>query len=543
MKKADLLLTGNAIFDAVADKPASGFVAVSGNRIIGVGKPGNEAEFIDESTKVIDMQDKLIMPGFHDSHVHFVLAGMYRIYANLADAKSEDEACEILKDFVAKNPPDSEWVLGFSWYHVFWDNKKLPTKASLDKYFPDTPVFLLNAEAHGGWVNSKALEIAGVTKDTPDPFGGNFERDEFGEPTGFLNESAIGFVTKYAYAMTEEQEIRYIREFLKQAAPIGITSINDVMPYFHGNIGSVPTYAKVEELGELTVRVNAAPNLLGDLDEVCRWRDLYTSEKITVHLLKQFLDGVAPTHTALMLEDYSDAPGEKGISLSDLEVIKKAVPEAHKRGLSVKLHSCGDASARLALDYFENAINMYGKNECRHAIEHLEVVHPDDIPRVGELGIIPSMQPEHLALTQTFAESPYPVVLGPERSKTTWPNKSLLDSAGVIAIGSDCPVVDNNPFLEIFRAVERVHNDGEPKGGWNPEQKLTMAEALRGYTYGSAYGARRENDLGTLEAGKLADIVVIDRNLFEISKPFEILDAKVIMTIMDGKIIFEQSKY
>ena len=210
MSKATLLLKSNAIFDAISDEPKPGFVAVRENRIIGTGGPEEESSFIDPATKVLDMGDKLIMPGFHDSHVHLVMAGMYSLCANLSDAKSEAETCEILRDFVEKNPPEGEWIHGFSWYHFFWDDKTLPTKASLDKYFPDRPVFLLNAEAHGAWVNSKALEIAGVTKDTPDPFGGAFIRDENGEPTGFLYESAAGAVTKYALQFTPEEEKKYV---------------------------------------------------------------------------------------------------------------------------------------------------------------------------------------------------------------------------------------------------------------------------------------------------------------------------------------------
>ncbi|MEL7656368.1 MAG: amidohydrolase family protein, partial [Bacillota bacterium] len=277
---------------------------------------------------------------------------------------------------------------------------------------------------------------------------------------------------------------------------------------------------------------------LGDLNEVELWREKYRSEKLRVEMLKQFLDGVSTTHTALVIEEYADARGNFGISLNDTEAIKSAVPEAHRRGFSVKLHACGDQSARMALDYYENAINMYGKNKCRHAIEHIEMIQEEDIPRFGVLGIIPSVQPEHIALTQNFDENPYPVTLGEERAGKTWPLKSLYDSAGVLAIGSDCPVVDNNPFLEIYRAVTRLHNDGKPEGGWNPTQKLSLYEVLRSYTYGSAYGVNREAELGTLEVGKFADIIVLDRNLFEVD-PCEILESTVLMTIMDGNIVFE----
>jgi len=542
MSYADIIVKG-AIFDSVEDEPYKGYVATAGNKILEAGKGDNAAKLQGPDTKVYEMGDKLVMPGIHDSHVHLVLAGLYGLNINMIDARSEEECCLMLKEHVEKNPPPAdEWILGFSWYHVFWDEKVLPTKASLDKYFPDRPVFLLNAEAHGGWTNSKGLELAGITKDTPDPFGGAFERDENGEPTGFLYESAVGPVSALAYKFTLEQEKNYVKAFMKVAASEGITSINDVMPYFHGNVGDVETYSAMDKAGELTVRIHAAPNLLGDLDEMCRQRDTLMSDKLKIDMAKQFLDGVSTTHTALMLDDYSDAPGERGISLADLDAIEKAVPEAHKRGISIKLHSCGDASCRLALDYYEKAVKMHGKNECRHAIEHVELISPEDIPRMKELGIIPSMQPEHIAITQNFHENPYPVTMGEERASRTWPFKTMLETCGVVACGSDCPVVASNPFLGIFRGTTRLHNDGEPKGGWNPSEKLTMAEVLRGYTYDGAYGVRREKELGTLEAGKFADIAVIDRNLFETFEkdPWGIMDASVVMTIMDGKVIYQK---
>ena len=534
---ADILIRSDAVFDSIQDNPFSGAVAIRGNRIVGVEKGSDGFQWIGPETKVFEVADKLVMAGFHDSHTHLLMAGMYKIFVNLMDAKSEEETVEMVKAAYDRGDyKDMDWVIGFSWYHVFWEHKIPPTKASLDAAFPDVPVFLLNAEAHGAWVNSKALAIAGVTKDTPDPEGGFFGRDETGEPTGFLYEAAVGPVAKYALSFTTEQEKRFIRAYMDAAAPYGITSLNDVQPYFHGNMGNLETYSELDQTGELTVRLHVAPDLLGDLDEVVRWREFYKSDKLRVDMVKQFLDGVSTTHTALVLEEYTDAPGNFGISLTDVEAIKRSVPEAHRRGLSIKLHSCGDKSARMAMDFYEDAIKQYGRNECRHAIEHLEMVAEEDRPRMRDLGIIPSMQPEHLAMTQTFAENPYQVTIGPERSAKGWPWKTLLDLTGVIAIGSDCPVVDNSPFLEIFRAITRVHNDGEPKGGWNPTEKLTLTEVLRGYTYGSAYGVRREAELGSLEAGKFADLVVLDRNLFRID-PWEILEAKVALTIMDGKIV------
>jgi predicted amidohydrolase YtcJ len=540
MMKADLIIKSRAVFDSVADEPFHGYVAVKGNKISAVGK-GNDGidALTGENTKVIDAGERLVMPGFHDSHVHLLMAGLYRSNANLIDARSEEEAARMVFEAAQNNPEKDGFVIGFGWYHVFWDVKELPRKESLDRYFPERPVLLMNAEAHGVWVNSKALEIAGVTRDTKDPFGGKIERDENGEATGFLYESASGIVTRHAFNFSAEREAALLKAFMEGAAAYGITSVNDVMPYFHGNMGSVEAYSALDRKGGLTVRIHAAPNLFGDLDEVLEWRKKYSSDKLRIDMVKQFLDGVSTTHTALVLEDYADAPGDRGTPLFRLEAIEKAVPEAHRRGLAVKLHSCGDASLRLGLDYYENAIRLHGKNGVRHAIEHCEMVSDSDMPRFGALGVIPSVQPEHLALTQAFAENPYHTTLGKERADKTWPLKSLLESAGALAIGSDCPVVDCNPFLEIYRAVTRLHNDGEPAGGWNPSQKLTLAEILKCYTWGSAYGVGREAELGTLAPGKFADIVILSENLFGVDES-ALIKGRVDVTIMDGRIIYER---
>ncbi len=537
---ADMIIKGNAIFDSVSDKPFAGFVAVKGNRIAAVGKGMDSiSQYAGDDTKIIDAGDRLVMPGFHDSHTHLILAGMYKTYPNLGSARSEEEAAAMLKDYYDGQPGDG-WVYGFNWYHVFWDKKELPRKETLDRYFPDRPVFLINAEAHGAWVNSLALEIAGVTADTPDPFGGEIARDENGEPTGFLYESAIEYVAAHALIFTEEQEKTFLRKYMADAAELGITGVVDVQPYFGKDLGSLDVYTGMETDGELTVRITAAANLLGDLDEALENSRKYCTEKVRAHMLKQFVDGVITTHTALLLEDYTDAPGNRGTQLSELEKIDAAVQEGHKRGLWIKIHAIGDRAIRFTIDSYEKAIKTYGANGCRHAIEHVEMVTDSDIERFGQLGLIPSVQPEHIGLMPTWEGEEYRVNIGEERAGRTWPFRSLLESAGVLAIGSDCPVVDNNPFYAIHRGVTRLHDDGLPEGGWNPTQKLTVADILRGYTLGSAYGIGREDELGTLEEGKFADIAIIDRNLFE-TEPEDIRGAHVYMTIMDGKVIFERA--
>jgi len=541
MQKADLILTSEAVFTGLTDEPAPGFVAIKGNRILAVSENLESfSDLMDEHTEVQHFGNELIMPAFYDSHTHVILAGMYKTFVNLGQAKSEEESAKMVGE-AAEAMPDVPWVIGFNWYHVFWDDKVLPTKHSLDRYVKDRPVFLVNAEAHGAWVNSKALEICGIDRNTKDPDFGHIEKLENEEPSGFLFEAALGLVAVKALQFSMDLEKTFARKYMESAIKFGITSVNDMQPYFGVNMGSYETYKALEEEGELVMRIHSAPDLLGDLEETVIWREKYCSEKRKIALLKQFLDGVPTTYTALTIEEYSDKPGDTGTQLSDLDAIARQVLEAHRLGFSVRLHACGDRAVRIALDCFEAAIKKYGKNEARHGIEHIESIHPDDIPRFKELGIVPSVQPEHLALTQNFADNPYLPRYGEERSKYLWPLKSLLDSAGMLAIGTDCPVVDNDPFLEIYRAVTRVHNDGQPVGGWNPEQKLTMSEVLKAYTYGSAYGTHREKELGTLEAGKLADIVVLDRNLFEIEASV-IRSTTVKLTIMDGKIIYKSDE-
>lgn len=536
--KATFVIKSNVLFDSVSDQPFPGFVAIEGNRIVGVGPLEQADEFVGTDTKVFEYKDKLVMPAFHDSHTHLILAGMYKTYINLGAARSEEETAAMVKEYYDKNPFEG-WAFGFNWYHVYWDKKELPHKETLDQYFKNQPVFLLNAEAHGAWVNSKALEIAGITKETPNPFGGEISRDENGEATGFLYESAIALVAKHALEFTEEQERTFLKKYMKEAAPLGITSVVDVQPYFGRDLGSLDTYAGMEKDGELTIRITAASDLLGDLDKVLENSGKYKTEKVRAHMLKQFVDGVITTHTALLLEDYADQPGNRGIQLSELEKIRQGILQGHKRGLWIKIHAIGDRAIRFTIDCYEEAIKLYGKKGSRHAIEHIELIHEDDRPRFKELGLIPSVQPEHLGLLPTWEGEEYRTALGEAKAGTTWPFKTLLEQAGVLAIGSDCPVVDNNPFYEIHRGVTRLHDDGLPMGGWNPSEKLTVAEVIKGYTYGSAYGIGREDELGTLEVGKFADIVVIDRNLFAV-RPEDIRSANVEMTIMDGNIIFER---
>ena len=538
--KADLIIKGKALFDSVSTEPFSGYVAIGGNKIIEV-KKGYDGidEFTGPETMVYDAGERLVMPGFHDSHTHLVLGGLCANNANLGEAKSEEEAAKMVWEHYNKSDSKGRWVYGFNWYHVFWDNHELPTKASLDKYFPDKPVMLLNSEAHGAWVNTKAMEIAGITRDTKDPVGGEIAKDENGEPTGFLYETAMELVVPYAYDFTDDEEKERLKAFMENAKTLGITSLVDVRPYFGRNLGRPRIYKELEDAGELTLRICTAADMLGDLEEAKKDREMYDTEKVKCHMLKQFIDGVVTTHTAWMKEEYTDAPGNVGEPLSEPEKLYEGIQRGHEAGFWIKLHAIGDRAIEFAVDSIEDAMDKYGDRGNRHALEHIETPKEKDVERMGRLNIVASVQPEHLGLMPTWEGEEYRTVLGEERAGKTWPFRDMLDAGSMLALGSDCPVVSNDPLFALHRGVTRVHDDGLPEGGWNPSQKLSVAEVIKYYTAGSAYGVGREDELGTLEKGKLADVIVLDMDPFR-EDPDRIRKGKVDLTVMDGNIIYER---
>ena len=538
INKADLILKGAAFFCGIDLNNNMDFVAVKNNRILAVGEEKEVWKYCGENTVVKTYtKESLIMPGFYDSHTHIISAGMADKYPNFGWCRSEDETARAAKAF-ADTIPGEEWIFGFNWYHVYWGQKELPTVKSLDRYIPDRPVMLTNAEGHGVWVNSKALELCGITRDTPDPPFGEIGRLENGEPSGYFYEMAIGLIAKKAYDLDDEIEKTFIRAYIKNAAKIGITGANDMLPYYGTDMGKFRCFHAMDENNELTIRLHCAPNLFGNLDDTEAAAKQYNSDKFQIKMLKGFVDGVPTTYTSLMLEPFIDNPATKGSTLSDLRLLKEAVLEAHKRGLSVRLHCCGDGATQYTLDCYEEAVRVYGDTGARHAVEHVETTTNEDINRFARLGVIASMQPEHLAMTDNFEDNPYLIRYNERQKKFAWAIKSLIDAGAVVSFGSDCPVVTNNPFVGLYRAVTRMHNDGKPEHGWNPEQKLSMKEALHAYTLNGYYGVKREVELGTLEAGKLADMIVLNQNLLTIEAE-KIRETKVVLTIVDGKIIYE----
>ncbi|GIN21574.1 hypothetical protein J1TS3_27080 [Siminovitchia fordii] len=539
MDKADMIIQGNRIF--TGKEMLEGGIAIKDGKIIEVCEPHCIEQYIGSETQVYKFDNQTIMPGFHDFHIHLTLGCLFEDYVNLTDARSAEETAQKVKEF-ADSRPEDDWILGFSWYHIFWDKKEMPDRTILDEVIPDRPVFLLNAECHGAWLNSKALELAGIDEDTENPPFGMILKGEDGKPTGILLETAMSLAADQAFNIPEKKAVELMERFLAKANRLGITSVSDMLPLPGFEVGDLSLYRRFEEENKLTVRTFFLSPLNGDLSQARELRKKYHSDVLKFSGLKQFLDGVATTYTALMVEPYSDNPSEKGEAFLPPSLLKQWVTEADREGFRIRLHACGDGAVRLGLDLYEKAKENNGSRDSRHVIEHIEVIHPDDIDRFAHLGVVASMQPEHMAITEKYEDNVYLTRMGKERDPYTWPIKTLADSGAAMAFGSDFPVVELNPMLEIYRAVTRKFNDREPQEGWNPKEKIPLEEALRYYTAGPAFGNFMEDRLGTIEKGKLADLIVMDRDLFAI-EPEQLLEVQVSLTVMNGKVVYKNKEW
>ncbi|WP_134704333.1 amidohydrolase [Ammoniphilus sp. YIM 78166] len=538
-RKADLILSGNAVFTGLTDTPHPAAIAIVENKIAAIGSKRDMEPFIGEQTKVYEFGEELIMPGFHDFHLHIMFGALSIGSVNLFEARSAQEVAEMVETF-ATNHPDEEWIIGMQWDAGYWENDEKPHYKILDSRISDRPVILFHAEGHYTWVNRKALELAGITEEIQDPEFGRFERDEKGALTGLLYELAQQPVLEKALQLSQTKKESILRTFLQLTAQYGVTSVNELYAPLDNFIQDFELYKKFEDEGKLTTRIHITPELDGDLEKAQSLRLQYQSKSLQFSGLKQFIDGTVTGHTAYFLSPYTDEPDHGGHAAIERNVFIDRVVQADKLGFRVRIHAIGDAGVRLTLDAFEEAARQNGKRDSRHTVEHIEVIHPSDINRFAALGVSVSMQPDHMAAS---SRDVYTSIIGPDREKNVFLTKSLLDSGAHLALGTDFPIaISMNPMRQLYTAITRVDNSGNPESTWLPEQKITLAEALRAYTIGSAYGSFREDELGTIEEGKLADVIVLDRNLFTVP-PEEWLEVKVKLTMGDGKIIFEDETY
>ncbi|PJN86599.1 amidohydrolase [Bacillus sp. mrc49] len=534
MGKADIVLSGQHVFTGLQDEPIQAAIAIKENKIMEIGSIEEITSLIGDQTKVYDMEDGLIIPGFHDFHMHIMMGSILQEdSATLFTAASEEEAAKMVGEF-AETRPNDEWIFGIGWDHTNWKNKVLPHRSTLDKYICDRPVLLFNAEVHYAWINSKAIEKIQLTRNTPNPEYGEIGKDENGELTGLLFEQAIGFASEHAYKLPKEKREKLFQGFLNETKRLGITSVNDLYgaKIAPNPLDDLEIFKEFDQKGLLTTRIHFSPELKMDLADAMELQTNYQSDKLTFSGLKQFIDGVVTSHTAFLLDHYKDRPDTKGGTTYPPETIKQLVLRADKERYQIRFHAIGNGAVRLALDAFEDARNANGERDARHVIEHVEVLHPDDVHRFKELDVIASFQPKHIELMESEA---YTARISEKQQPLYYPVKTIVDTGAKIAFGTDFPVVPLNPMMGIYQAITRKDLAGK---AWQESEGITVAQALKSYTAIPAFGSFREKELGTLEAGKIADIAVLDKNLFSISTE-EILETKVKMTVMDGKIVHE----
>lgn len=542
MEFADKLLKSKAVYDCKESRPFVGSVAVKGNKILAVGHGDEIPDCVGEKTQVVDYGEQMIMPGFVDAHVHYFMGGMFgskHVCTEITNSKSERECIEMIKKFADDNP-DEIRIIGLGWFPSYWGNAPLPDKRSIDAVIPDRPVYLLSADIHTIWCNTKALEEAGIYADMPIKSGevGTFEN---GELSGLLFEpEAYQPAMDMVMELPKEQMKEVHRDFLKEIASCGITTISEMTAndYTDKTLRNFRIIKELEEEGALTARLHLYTKLAGytDFSKALEYKKEFHSPKLRMQGIKGFIDGVASTYTALTLEPYSDKPDSCGIGvpLVPKDEMQLSVNAANAAGFQVRIHCISDGAVRMALDLYEGSIRANGKLHLKNAVEHIENINPDDIGRFKELDVIPSMQPMHLLLD---ADEQI-LRMGEERVKYEWAFRSILDAGGKLAFGTDYPVVGFDPFPTIYAAVTRKNLDGSP-ASHNPWECLTLEETLKAYTIDAANTYDREDELGTLEPGKYADIIVIDRNMFEL-EPDDILKCSVVMTMMDGRVVFEK---
>ena len=539
MNSADMIITSNAVFTSCGDEPFEGGVAIKGNRIVAVGSREEISKYRTADTAVYDYGDQLIMPGLIDGHDHLwwgAVADSEHV-VDLTSSTSEEEAIEMIKKYAVEHPEEKR-IRGFGWFPANWNDAPLPTKKTLDEAVPDRPAYMNCADAHTLWVNSLALEESGYTPDM-ELAAGSVGVDENGEMNGLVYEpDAMAYGWKNFYDFPEEQIRTIMKNFMKGLAAQGVTSLSEMSAdeytdYFHDRY---LVFKDMAESGEFTSRVHAFTAFMRktDFTEAVKWKEEFNSPTFRVTGVKGFLDGVTSTYTGLLLEPYTDRPDTigEGVPLDTQESLNASVIAANAAGLPVRIHCIAEGSVRMALDAFEESLKVNGKHGLVNSIEHIETMHPDDIPRFRELGVVASMQGEHLPLEMNEKVAR----LGEERCRYEWPFRSLADAGAVLAFGTDFPVVYYNQFKGIYAAVARKNYDGTTAGVDNGEN-LTLPEALRANTIGSAIVYGRDDEIGTLEAGKLADVIVLDRNLFTADVE-EIKDAEVALTVMDGNVVY-----
>ena len=531
---ASLVVTGARIWTGDPELPWAEAVAVAGDEILAVGPAGDIKSLIGPETEVITADGGLVVPGFIDSHVHFLAGGSTIASVQLRNAKTPEEFVERMGAFADSVAP-GEWITGGTWDHTNWGGE-LPRRDWIDSVTHDNPVWISRLDGHMALANSLALKQAGVDADTPDVAGGEIIRDADGRPTGILKDNAMSLVQNVMPEPTERQLDGYLDAAMRYVAENGVTTVHDMFDNVANGWVGLQTYRRAEARGDLITRIYAVTplhewqKLADDID-----RNGRGSEWLKTGGVKGFMDGSLGSHTAAMLDPFTDTPDESGFLLDSLENLRAMMVGADAAGLQLNIHAIGDKAIRDLLDIFHDVARENGDRKRRFRMEHAQHIHPDDVPRFAVQDVTASMQPYHAIDDGRWAED----VIGADRAKSSYAFKSLIDSGAHLAFGSDWYVAPADPIAGIYAAVTRRTIDGENPAGWVPEQKITVEQALRAYTYEGAYASFEEDRKGMIKAGMLADLVLIDRDLTEIP-PETIRDAKVLKTIVGGQVVYSR---
>lgn len=538
-KMADVVLLNGTIWTVNSAQPWAESVALNGDKIYKVGRTAEIKKLVGKETKVIELDGALVLPGFIDSHTHFLKGGFSLSSIQLRDVTNRELFTKRVEE-KAKELEKGEWILEGYWDHEQFSPPELPAKEWIDKVTPDNPVCVSRYDLHIALANSLALKLAGITKTTPSPKGGEILKDsKTGEPTGILRDAAVDIMIRHIPEPSAKANLRAGEAALRHARELGVTSVHD-MADATSFAKSFEVYEELAGEGKLTSRIFFyIPIDQMDLVERLKLKTPFGNDFLKIGGLKGFADGGLGASTAYFFEPYADNPKTSGLLASQMfpeGIMEKRILSADKQGIDVAIHAIGDKANFIILNIFEKAIAENAVRDRRWRIEHAQHLRPEDIERFAKLNVIASMQPYHAIDDGRWAEEK----IGKERCRTTYAFKSLLDKGATLALGSDWPVAPLNPLESIYAAVTRRTTDGKNPGGWFPEQKISLEEAIKGFTWNGAYTEHSEKTKGSVEEGKFADLVVLDQNLFKIA-PEKIKDARVTMTIVGGRIVYSKN--
>jgi len=531
---ADLILLNGKIWTVNPKQPEAEAVACSGNRIVAVGSTKDIRSWAGEKTQVIDLAGKRVIPGFNDAHLHFYSGGASLSGVQLRTAKSHREFADRIQEF-ATRLPKGRWITGGNWDHEAWTPAHLPTRALIDDATPENPVFVDRLDGHMALANSLALKLAGITRETPDPPGGTIVRDAKGEPTGVLKDAAMDPVYRVMPDASSAEIVDAIRAALRCAAENGVTSVQDMS----ASSDILAAYQELLARNELTVRIYGFQPLGSWKRQASLGlRAGFGNEKLKIGGMKGFADGSLGSTTALFFSPYEDAPATSGLPSEEMipeSRMSANITAADSAGLQIGIHAIGDRANQAILGIYESAAKHNGERDRRFRIEHAQHLQKAEIASFARQGVIASMQPYHAIDDGRWAEKR----IGPERAKGAYAFRSLLDAGVTLAFGSDWSVAPMDPLMGIYGAVTRSTLDGKHPEGWIPGEKISVAEAINAFTLGAAFASFDEGIKGSIEAGKLADMVVLSDDILQM-KPSLLNTAKVETTVFDGRVIYER---